>query len=78
MSGDMMGGDMMKTLIGAVVPTVLGAMLNKTDKPDEPKAPPVAPSSNDKQRRIAKEREMQRKYAYSGRAGTVLGSSTLG
>lgn len=72
-------GSMFEKIIPALVTTVLGGMMAKKEpKESKPKKLPLAPSVNDQARRAKKEREIQRKYAYSGRAGTVLDSSTLG
>jgi len=76
MSGDVFSGDMMKQIVPALVTTVVGSMF-KAKEPKEKKLP-TAPTPNEHERQARKERELQRKYTHSGRAGTVLNSSTLG
>jgi len=65
----------------AIYPLLAGGKAVQSMVSDEPVAPEpeVAPTPDDLSRRTAAERKMQRKYAGSGRAGTMLtGSDKLG
>ena len=49
------------------------SVISKPDSPDKVKAPG---DPNDPAKLASKQREMQRKYAGQGRAGTVLGQAS--
>jgi len=71
-------GGVVKSGFGAVNSLLNVAGLGVPDMP-EMEDPKAAPQVDDKQRLITAEREMKRRQAGKGRAGTILsGSSKLG
>ena len=63
----------------ALVVSTIGSLA--AAKKSRPKAgePPEAPLADDKKRKVAAEREMQKRYGHLGRAGTKLtDNNTLG
>lgn len=65
--------------IAKVVGTALtGALINKElgPKVSSPDAPKVAPTMDADESKKARMRDMQRKYAKAGRAGTILSDNT--
>jgi len=68
-------GGAVASIAGSIVSSVVSNAIGGSQKPDKPKAQAVAPTANKRAEERQASRNMQRQYAGSGRAGTVLSNS---
>ncbi len=69
---------MSKAIKGLAKVLSFGMIKDDPKLPAQPKEKPKAPTPDDEESRIAAARNLQRRYATSGRQGTILSDGRLG